>query len=109
MKAAWLSITATAFFMMSISQANTDAFNLARKSGCLACHTLQKKFSGPSWKAVSARYKNDASARDFLIEKIKKGGKGNWTSVTNGAPMPPFASQVSNQDIEILVDFILSL
>lgn len=108
MKAAWLSIPA-AIILMNVSHANDDAWNLARKSGCLGCHTLNNKFSGPSWKAVSVRYKGDTSARSYLIEKIKKGGKGNWTDVTNGAPMPPFASQVSNKDIESLVDFILSL
>ncbi|MDH5694727.1 MAG: cytochrome C, partial [Gammaproteobacteria bacterium] len=44
-----------------------------------------------------------------LIEKVKKGGKGNWTQVTGGVPMPPYSPRVSDGDIETLVDFVLSL
>jgi hypothetical protein len=37
------------------------------------------------------------------------GGKGNWTDVTGGIPMPPYSPRVSDEDIAGLVDFILSL
>ena len=64
---------------------------------------------GPAWKDVSARYKNDKEAKAKLIAKIKAGGKGNWTEVTGGMAMPPYSPRVSDNDIGILVDFVLSL
>jgi len=83
--------------------------DLARKSGCLACHAIDKKVVGPAWKDVAARYKGQADARALLIDKVKKGGKGAWTEVTRGVPMPPYSPRVSDANIEKLVDFILSL
>ncbi len=82
---------------------------LAKKSGCLACHSVEKKVVGPAWKDVAAKYKGDAGAKAALIEKVKKGGKGNWTEVTGGAPMPPYSPRVADADIEKLVDFVLGL
>jgi len=83
--------------------------DLAKKSGCLACHSVEKKIVGPGWKDVAAKYKGDAGAKAALITKVKKGGKGNWTKVTGGAPMPPYSPRVSDANIEKLVDFILAL
>lgn len=82
---------------------------LARKSGCLACHAIDKKVVGPAWKDVAARYKNDKQAKSQLINKVKTGGKGNWTAVTNGAAMPPYSPRVSDADITTLVEFVLAL
>jgi len=44
-----------------------------------------------------------------LIAKVKTGGKGNWTAVTGGVPMPPYSPRVSDENIEKLVDFVLGL
>ncbi len=78
---------------------------LAKKSGCLACHSIDKKVVGPAWKDVAAQ----VSDRDRLISSIKKGSKGRWTSVTGGVPMPPYSPRVSDENIEKLADFIMSL
>jgi len=87
----------------------SEELDLAKKSGCLACHAIDKKVVGPAWKDVAARYKGQDGSRDALIAKVKKGGKGNWTEVTKGVPMPPYSPRVKDQDIEKLVDFVLSL
>ena len=79
--------------------------NLAKKSGCLACHSVEKKVVGPAWKDVASKYKGNAGAKATLVEKVKKGGKGNWGQ----APMPPYSPRVADADIEKLVDFVLSL
>lgn len=81
---------------------------LAKKSGCLACHSIDKKVVGPAWKDVGNRYRGKADAREQLVEKISKGGKGNWTDITGGVPMPPYFPRVTRENIEKLVDFILS-
>lgn len=108
MKAKWLMVPAAAAALFISGQASAD-LALAKKSGCLACHSVEKKIVGPAWKDVSAKYKGDAGARDTLIAKVKKGGKGNWTKVTGGAPMPPYSPRVSDENIAKLVDFVLSL
>ena len=92
-----------------ISTVAPDALVLAKQSGCMACHSVEKKVVGPAWKDVSIRYKNDAKAKAMLIAKVKAGGKGNWTEVTGGMAMPPYSPRVSDENIEILVDFVLSL
>ena len=111
MKARWMSVSAAAVLMFGASQvASADAnLDLAKKSGCMACHAIDKKVVGPAWKDVAAKYKGDAGARDLLITKVKKGGKGAWTDVTGGVPMPPYSPRVADADIETLVDFIMQL
>lgn len=93
----------------AVPAVSADALDLARSSGCMACHAVESKLIGPAWKDVAARYKGDASARDTLIAKVKAGGAGNWTDVTGGVPMPPNSPRVSDESIATLVDFILSL
>jgi|GEM_PF-59863 len=82
---------------------------LAKQNGCLACHKIEAKLVGPAWRDVSKRYKGDPEAKARLIAKVKTGGKGNWTKVTGGIPMPPNSPRVSDEDIEKLVTFVLSL
>ena len=82
---------------------------LARMNGCWTCHHVEADVIGPSWRKVSARYKDDPNARARLIEEVKNGTSGAWNTITNGAVMPPNSPRVSDQDIADLVDFILSL
>ena len=78
---------------------------LAKKSGCMACHSLDKKVVGPAWKDVAAKYKGNAGAEEMLINKVKNGGKGVW----GPTPMPPYSPRVSDANIKKLVDYVLSL
>ena len=82
---------------------------LAQANGCLACHRIDSKLVGPAWRDVSRKYKGDPNARERLIHKVKKGGQGSWTDVTGGIAMPPYSPRVSDEDIEKLVSFVLSL
>ncbi len=104
MNAKWLIAPVAAAALFVSGQASAD-LDLAKKSGCLACHGIDKKIIGPAWKDIAARYKDDTGARDLLIDKVKKGGKGTWGS----SPMPPSSPRVSDANIEKLVDFILGL
>lgn len=89
--------------------ANQEILALARKSGCLGCHSVEKKIVGPAWRDVSKRYKDVADAKNRLITKVAKGGGGNWKDVVGAAVMPPYSPRVSDDNIAQLVDFILSL
>ena len=89
--------------------ATEDALAVAQTSGCLACHDVSKKLIGPSWMDVAVRYQGTPDAQSILIEKVKTGGMGNWTDVTGGIPMPAYSPRVSDENITLLVDYILGL
>jgi cytochrome c len=81
--------------------ANPD---LAQKKNCMACHALDKKLVGPSYKEVAAKYAGQKDAVDKLAQKVLKGGSGAWGPV----PMPANA-QVSDAEAKQLVQWILSV
>ena len=93
----------------SNNSGHADQLALAQKSGCLACHAIDKKVVGPPWRDVSKRYLNDPKAKEKLVAKVSKGGRGNWTDVVGTAAMPPYSPRVSDENIAKLVDFVLSL
>lgn len=76
---------------------------LAAKSGCLACHAVDKKVVGPSYKEVATKYRGDKTAQAKLEKKVKEGGVGVWGQI----PMPP-NTQVTDPDIKKLVAWVLS-
>lgn len=78
--------------------------SLAKKSGCFACHSIQRKVIGPAYKDVAERYDGEKGAADKLALKVKEGGSGVWGS----AGMPPQA-QLKDEDIHHIVEWILSL
>ena len=77
---------------------------LATTKNCMACHGVEKKVVGPSYKDVAAKYAAQKDAADMLALKIIKGGSGAWGPV----PMPANA-QVSPADAKKLASWILTL
>jgi cytochrome c len=133
MKSIIVSMIATAGLMVAGSAMATDMPALAKKSGCTACHTIEKKLVGPAWRDVSKAYNKvgatgtavdpkayqvtksvadilkehgKANSEAWLEEKVAEGGTGDWFSKTK---MIPNAPKVSAADIKTLVDFILGL
>lgn len=97
-------LAATLFAATTLVATNAMAnADLAKKSGCLACHAADKKVVGPSYQDVAKKYAGNAGAEAMLAKKIKKGGKGTWGNV----PMPPNAA-VKDADIQTLVKWILA-
>ena len=77
---------------------------LAKKSNCLACHKVDAKLVGPSYKEIAAKYSGaDAATVDMLVEKVVKGGVGTWGQI----PMPP-NPLVKEEDAKILVEWVLA-
>jgi cytochrome c len=74
---------------------------LATKSKCMACHDVEKKKMGPSFKEMAAKYKGEAGAEAMLTEGILKGSKGKWGKI----PMP--AQKIPPEDAEALSKWIL--
>lgn len=81
-----------------------DALALAKKSGCLVCHAIDRKVVGPAWKDVAAKYRGDAGAEARLMDKIAKGGSGAW-----GSMAMPAHPKVGEADRRALAHFVLSL
>lgn len=84
-----------------VAMANAD---LAKAKNCMACHSVQNKIVGPSFKDVSAKYAGQKGAEDKLVQKVLKGGGGVWGAV----PMPA-NTQVSEAEARTLVKWILTL
>ncbi len=82
-----------------------DGKALAKKSGCFACHNVDRKIIGPAWNDVGAKYKDDPAAHELIAKWIHTGGTGRWGT----AVMPPYSPRVTDADIEKLADFVLSL
>ena len=118
MKARWFTLPVTTVIVSTAlalsanprasSSQEQNLESLATKSGCLECHSVDKKVTGPAFHDIAARYKDDPQARNKLIDKVKKGGKGNWTEVSRGVPMPPHDKLISDADIARLVDWVLT-
>ena len=75
---------------------------LLNANACVACHTLDQRVVGPSFREVAAKYAGDGEATAKLARKVKEGGAGAWGNV----PMPPNAA-ISDGDLGAIVGWIL--
>ena len=91
-----------ALALTGVANANAD---LAKAKNCMACHALDKKLVGPSYKDVAAKYaSNKATAETTLAKKIREGGVGAWGQV----PMPA-NSQVNAAEALTLAKWVLTI
>ena len=78
---------------------------LVGKNGCFACHQVDKKIVGPTYRDVAEKY---AGATPEVIstlgKKIIEGGSGNWGE----AIMTPHPN-VTQEEAETMVKYILLL
>lgn len=63
----------------------TAALAAAQKNNCTACHGVENKIVGPSFREIAAKYGAKADAEAYLSGRIKAGGQGVWGAI----PMPP--------------------
>ena len=83
------------------ANAGNDAASLATQHACIACHVIDKRVIGPSFKEIAARYSQQANAAG-LANKVRGGSSGVW----GNAPMPANTG-VSEADAMRLVEWIL--
>jgi cytochrome c len=88
---------------------------LHKKYSCTSCHADEKKMIGPAYRDVANRFAADWTAKDktvvkasdapqYLFNKIRKGGSGNWgffPMVGNPAP--------TDDEVKAMVQSILDL
>ena len=77
---------------------------LATSKNCMACHAVDKKLVGPSYKEVATKYAGQKDMADKLAGKIVKGGSGVWGPV----PMPA-NPQVTEAEAKMLAAWVLTL
>jgi cytochrome c len=70
---------------------------------CMACHQVDKKVVGPSFKDISAKYKNRPDAVAYLSQSIKNGGGGKWGAI----PMPA-QKQLTDAQAKELAEWIFT-
>ncbi len=80
-----------------------EGLALARARACLGCHQVDNKRVGPSFRAIAQRHANKEDVTPYLVQVIRKGGRGQWGAV----PMP--GQSVNEQDAEKLAQWIISL
>ena len=76
---------------------------LATSKNCMACHAVDKKLVGPSYKDVAAKHAGQKDAVEQLTVKIMKGSSGVYGPV----PMPA-NTQVSEADAKKLAAWVLT-
>ena len=77
---------------------------LAKSKNCMACHAVDKKLVGPSYKDVAKKYAGQKDAEATLVSHVLKGSKDVWGPV----PMPANAN-VTEAEAKKLVGWVLSL
>jgi cytochrome c len=92
--------SAAALFAGAPAHASMD---LAKAKNCTACHAVDKKLIGPSYKDVAAKYASDKDAVAKLSKKVREGGVGAWGQI----PMPA-NPQVNADEATALVKWVLA-
>lgn len=90
-----------AFGSVAAAPPSDAGMALARRSGCIACHTTDSRIVGPAFHEIADKYRGDTNAATRLVAKVRDGGGGVWGSV----PMP--AQPVPVADVRAIVDWIL--
>ena len=73
-------------------------------SDCMACHKINEKSIGPSYMDIGKKYKDDATAVEYLSKKIISGGGGVWGEIPMAAH-----PQLSAKEASEIAQYILDL
>jgi len=78
--------------------------NLVATLDCKSCHKEAEKSIGPSFAMISDKYKNDLKNKNYLSNKIIKGGSGVWGAVAMAAH-----PNLKQDELDLIIDWILSV
>jgi cytochrome c len=89
-------------FLISVGfyQTAWASADLARSKNCMACHAVERKLVGPSFKDVAGRY----TEKDIphMAGVIQRGGSGRWGPI----PMPGNAT-ITPEEANLLARWVL--
>jgi cytochrome c551/c552 len=74
---------------------------LVEASDCLRCHGMDRRYVGPSFRQIAARYQDRADAAAYLARKIREGSVGEWGRTV--MPRHPQVMEVQAQAIALWV------
>ncbi len=80
---------------------STDVMPTLQKFACAACHGIDTKQVGPSFREVLAKQGSKADAAAYLVGKIKSGGQGVYGQI----PMP--AQSISEAEAQNIANWIV--
>ena len=98
-----LFVIASLAAVLAVSTPAKADLQLATTKNCMACHAVDKKLVGPSYKDIAAKYAGQSDAAAKLEGKVMKGGGGVWGPV----PMPA-NTQVTPAEAKQLVAWVLT-
>ena len=107
MKALYVALSITASFSVA-GVAHADE-TLAKSKNCIACHAVDAKRVGPSYKEIANRYADQKDIEARLAETIIKGSRGAWTKELGKEVLMPPNATVKPEDAARLTKWILSL
>lgn len=76
---------------------------IAKDANCLACHGVDQKLVGPSFREVAQRYKDNKTAAELLSGRVRNGAQGTWGPV----PMPGNPT-LQDGEIRSVIEWILA-
>lgn len=88
----------------STAYADDPGRELAQRSVCLACHQVDTKRVGPSFRDIALRYAGNEAAAKYLAGTIRDGSRGLWGAI----PMPA-QRHVDPATALLLGEWIMSL
>lgn len=100
-----ISLAALACGTLAVGSASASQL-IHIKAGCVACHTVDRQLVGPSYKAISAKYKGKPLSETipYLTQRVRKGGPGNWGPI----PMAPNdVSKISAAELKAVLEWSL--
>jgi len=109
MKLLLTSIAACGLMAAGAANAALDdaaAQAMLKKSGCAACHKLDKASAGPSINDIAKKRKGQANAPTQLTKTVRDGSKGVYGADSEMAGFP--AAKISDADLASLVQWILT-
>lgn len=92
--------TATTAIPAPAAGGAATAMALAQKYACVACHGVENRIVGPSFRDVAKKYSGRADAVTYLAGKIRSGGSGLWGAI----PMP--AQTLSEADARTIAQWL---
>lgn len=98
--------TSTVVAAASLTTPATLAAGLAavNASDCIRCHGVDRRYVGPAFNQVAARYQGRPDAVDYLAGKIRNGGAGEW-----GRALMPRHPQLSEEQARQMAQWVMSL
>ena len=82
---------------------------LAKSKNCMACHAVDAKRIGPTYKEIARRNGGQKDVEAMLAEKIIKGSKGAWKQELKAELLMPPNARVKPDEAARIVQWILGL